>query len=86
MIQARNETKDNWSFMWPGDMKHVYYEDGTKRALETGDYLITFGKYSGTRVDELSDVGYLQWLERSAVEKNDALLQEMCKIRLEELT
>lgn len=85
MIQARNETQRNWSFMWPGDMEHVYYEDGTKRDLATGDYVVTFGKYSGTRMDEMSDVGYIQWLQKSAVEKGDALLEKVCTMRLYEL-
>lgn len=68
--------------MWPGDDDHLYNEDGKKRKLTTKDLTIEFGKYKGTKVSDITDRGYLEWLYK--VKEDDWYVRKIVGMRLEE--
>lgn len=77
---------DTWPHMVKGDNDHLYFGDGTKRAVSTTDLTLPYGKYAGRTVAEIDDVGYLRWLHETAVEKPDWFLERVVTMRLKELT
>lgn len=75
----------NWEFMWPGDDKHVYYEDGSREVIAPHHNVLAFGKYKGTHLGDIDDEGYLRWLLKTGIEKNDWFLITTVNLRLNEL-
>ena len=76
-----------WEYMGLGDDNHLYDEDGHKRPITTHDDTLHFGKYKDLTLAEVSDVGYLQWLQKSNLEKkpSDWFLDRIISMRLKEL-
>lgn len=62
-----SNTHNPWEFMREGDDDHLYDEHGNRRPLCTRDYVFPYGKYKGTALTDITDVGYLQWAKK----KND---------------
>ena len=70
-----------WWFMWPPDEDNMYCEDGRKRPLQASDYHLTFGKYSGLNIAEVTDEWYLSFLKKMADEKGDWFLSKCLSLR-----
>lgn len=80
------DTNDNWAGLSPyADDGIIYYEDGSSRPLTTDQVVMTFGKYKGWNLSEVSDVGYLEWLVTSSVDRDDTFPEMMARMRLNEL-
>lgn len=74
---------DIWS--WPELRDGVWYivfEDGEDRKLVTSDVHVDRGKYAGTKLSELLDKGYLEWLSKLP---NEPFINQMALLRLKEL-
>jgi hypothetical protein len=71
----------NWEYMIKGDDDNLYFEDGTCRLLTASDYHLTFGKYSGQTLDEVSDEWYLGFLKKIAAEKGDWFLSRCLALK-----
>lgn len=72
--------------MVKGDNDNLYFGDGSKRPLTTHDYTMPYGKYEGLTIGEMTDVNYLQWMLRNAVEKREWFVERLVTMRLKELT
>lgn len=77
-----------WEYMGLGDDDHLYDEEGNKRLITTRDYTFTFGKYKDLTMADVTDAGYLRWLQESNLQKKhvDWYLDRVVTMRLEELT
>lgn len=71
--------------MKKGDDDTLYYDDGTSVPLSPNVYTLEFGKYKGICLADVDDVGYLSWLQGSAIEKKDWFLEKVTTMRLYEL-
>lgn len=71
----------NWEYMKKCDDDNLYFEDGSYRLLEASDYHLTFGKYSGQNLDEVTDEWYLGFLKKIAVEKGDWFLSKCLSLK-----
>ncbi len=78
---TKNKCDPTWVFMKQGDDDHIYNECGEKKLLTASDYHLTFGKYSGLTIAELTDEWYLTFLEGVAKEKNDWFLARCLSLR-----
>ena len=74
---------DVWG--WCLDGETVCYEDGTSAELTPDLVEITFGREAGKTLDEVDDVSYLEWMLKSAVEKNDDFQAKCARLRLLEI-
>jgi uncharacterized protein (DUF3820 family) len=78
MITGLKETDDNWAWL---STKHVedtvVYENGDKEPLCSAHYVLDFGKYKGTRLSDLDDEWYLNFLRKTATQDGDQLLIKM---------
>lgn len=81
MLYLQDKSDDNWSAFCDHSMTVVKYDDGTTKPFTLDDIIFTHGKYQGTTLGELSDVGYLQWMTGTDNQFN-ALMAER---RLQEL-
>lgn len=80
--------KENpWVYMKQGDDDHLYDEDGNCRPLCTRDYVFPYGKYKGTALNEVTDVGYLKWAKsKNDIERcPDWFFNKIVMMRLREL-
>lgn len=68
------------------DRLRVLFDDGTEKDLETSDLVVTIGKYKGMDLSEVSDRGYLEWMYKSCMEKNEVCTANRIKLRLDELS
>lgn len=71
----------NWEFMRPGDDETIYYEDGTTHKLQPSDYVLTFGKYEGKNLEEVTDEWYIAFLAKMSVEKKDWFLAKCLSLK-----
>ena len=76
---------DVWS-SFSEDMTEVVFEDGTRKPFDSTCIKITRGKMSGKDLSEIDDVGYLNWMVKSAVEKGDVFTEKCARMRLLELS
>ena len=68
---------DNWAYMKWDDDEHVYWDtEGPREKLTAKHYELTFGKYKGMTLDEIDDAWYLQFLQKTADENEDWLLDK----------
>lgn len=81
-------SNSKWVYMGLGDDDHLYDEQGNKRRITTADYEFTFGKYSGLTMNQVTDKGYLEWLQESNLAKkpSDWYLDRIITMRLKELS
>lgn len=70
-----------------GDDDHLYDEDGNKRPITTKDFTLPFGKYKDMTLHDVSDISYLEWLQKSNLEKKpvDWYMDRVISMRLKEL-
>lgn len=71
----------SWEYMILDDNDNLYFEDGTKRPLQASDYRLTFGKYSGLTLEDITDEWYLGFLQKLALEKDDWFLGRCLQLR-----
>ena len=74
------EQETNWEYMKKGD-DNLYFEDGTHRPLRPSDYHLTFGKYSGQTLAEVSDEWYLSFLKKVGTENKDWFLLRCLELK-----
>lgn len=84
-LKDKNTTEDNFSWLCISSNDTICYEDGTTKPLTTDQIVVTFGKYNGQLLSEISDIGYLQWLVKSATEKGDLWQVLVTNLRINEL-
>lgn len=53
--------------------------------LGTDHLTLSFGKYKGTLLSDMSDVSYLEWMLRTAKDNGDQYSATMIRRRLHEL-
>jgi uncharacterized protein (DUF3820 family) len=70
-----------WWFMWPPDEENMYCEDGQVRPLQASDYLLTFGKYSGLTLADVTDEWYLNFLQGVADKNGDWFLNKCLSLK-----
>ena len=71
-----------WWFMWPPDETNIYCEDGQKRPLKASDHHLTWGKYDGLNLEEVTDEGYLWYLRKKAKEEGDWFLAKCLSLKV----
>ena len=71
---------EHWGFMRHDDPDHAYFENGDKEPLTKAHYMIDFGKYKGTTLDKIDDEWYLKYLQKSATENKDWLLDKVLNL------
>lgn len=75
---------DNWSTLSP-DMTYIHYEDGTTEPLTPAHLMVEFGKCKGQKLSEISDIWYLNFLKKMAVDKGLLFAVSCVSIRILEL-
>lgn len=85
MITIKDKSDDNWCALGFDDNSHVYCEDGTKEPFTTSHVLFTRGKYEGELLSNVSDVWYLNFMQKQGVDNEDWFMQECAKMRLLEI-
>ncbi len=68
------------------DGLRVLFDDGSEKDLETSDLMVTIGQYRGMDLSEVLDRGYLEWMYKASMEKNEVCTANRIKLRLDELS
>lgn len=82
MVTIKDKPNGAWGFIWGKDLDRIYYEDGT--SFDFNSNLIEFdrGQKAGTSLADISDVRYLNWLIKIAVDSEDIFLEKCARFRL----
>ena len=80
----RGRDGEIWSALL--DLETVIYEDGLTVPLTTDLLEITYGKYKGWKLSDVADTGYLEWMKKNAVDKDDKFIEKYVTVRLLELS
>jgi uncharacterized protein (DUF3820 family) len=75
---------DVWSIT-SDDGKFVLFEDGTEKELQTSDLVVAIGKYKGMNLSDVSDRWYLEWAQKTCLEKGDECTANRLQLRIDEL-
>lgn len=75
---------DVWGWVGP-TIDQLRWEDGSTAPLATDLVVMDFGKFKGWKLSEMDDVGYLQWLLKDAVDKDNGWQEACVRMRLQEL-
>jgi len=79
---------NDWHYMGLGDDNNLYDEEGNSRPMTTADYQFEFGKYNGMKLCDVTDKGYLVWLQESNESKKvpDWYQDRLLTMRIKELS
>ena len=85
MVGIIDKPDDNWGWVSLADDSWVCFENGEREKLTTKHVLIERGKYAGTRLLDLDDAWYLNFMKKQGVENGDVFLLKCANLRLLEL-
>lgn len=85
MIAIKDKSEEVWGWYDINQKGMIRYEDGTTKKITSKDVIFTSGKYAGTLLSDLSDVWYLNFMKKQAVDNSDWFMEQCAKLRLLEI-
>lgn len=75
---------DVWGFVVPGTWD-LRWENGETAPLATDLIEVDFGKYRGWLLSDIDDIGYLNWMLKDAMDKENSWQEKCARLRLEDI-